>query len=54
MLMTAPLGLGDYGEQRVSAFGPHCRFRRAGQPPRPEFSTGAKSANWPLWTIVAQ
>jgi hypothetical protein len=45
---------GPYGEQSVSAFGPHCRFRRSGQPPRPEFSTGAKSANWPLWTIVAQ
>jgi hypothetical protein len=42
---------GPYGEQSVSAFGPHCRFRRSGQPPRP---AGAKSANWPLWTIVAQ
>jgi hypothetical protein len=28
--------------------------QRSGQPPRPEFSTGAKAANWPLWTIVAQ
>jgi hypothetical protein len=54
MLISAPLGLGGYGEQSVSAFGPHCRFRRSGQPPRPKLSTGAKSANWPLWTIVAQ